>query len=102
MTAPSSEPVADAFYAALLEDDVEELYDNAPCAYLSTRPDGTIVKINRTMLRWTGYRSDDLLATRRFQELLPPGDRIFYETHVQPLLHLQGQAREIAVELICS
>jgi sigma-B regulation protein RsbU (phosphoserine phosphatase) len=102
MTVPSSEPVADAFYAALLEDDAEELYDNAPCAYLSTRPDGTIVKINRTMLTWTGYRSEDLLADRRFQELLPPGDRIFYETHVQPLLHLQGHAREIAVELICS
>jgi sigma-B regulation protein RsbU (phosphoserine phosphatase) len=101
MTAPSSEPVADAFYAALLEDDAEELYENAPCAYLSTRPDGSIVKINRTMLTWTGYQPDDLLGGRRFQELLPPGDRIFYETHILPLLHLQGHAREIAVELIC-
>src|SRR5690242_16694091 len=29
-----------AFYSALADDDPEELYDNAPCAYLSALPDG--------------------------------------------------------------
>ena len=90
----------DAFYAALLEDDPEELYDNAPCGYLSARPDGTVVKVNRTFLAWTGYDRDAVVG-RRFQELLAPGDRIFYETHFAPLLRMQGQVREIAVEIIC-
>ncbi|MDP9441894.1 MAG: PAS domain-containing protein, partial [Actinomycetota bacterium] len=88
------------FYEALLEDDPEELYENAPCAYLSTQPDGTIVKVNATFLRWTGYDRHALLG-RRFQDLLAPGDRIFYETHFAPLLRMQGQVREIAVEVVC-
>ena len=92
--------VEEEFYAALLEDDPEELYDNAPCAYLSTAPDGTIAKVNATFLAWTGYRRDELIGIRRFQDLLAPGDRIFHETHVAPMLRLQGHVREIAVELV--
>ena len=42
---------------ALLEDDPADLYENAPCGYLSTTPDGTIVKVNRTMCLWTGRSS---------------------------------------------
>ncbi|HUR22580.1 MAG TPA: PAS domain-containing protein, partial [Acidimicrobiales bacterium] len=89
------------FYAALLEDDPAELYDNAPCGYLSTRPDGTIAKVNATLLTWTGYERERLLG-RRFQDLLPAGDRIFYETHFAPLLRMQGHVREIAVQLLCN
>jgi sigma-B regulation protein RsbU (phosphoserine phosphatase) len=91
----------DDFHAALLDDDPEELYDHAPCGYLSTLPDGTIVKVNQTLLTWTGQERDDLLGRRRFQELLPAGDRIFYETHFAPMLRMQGHVREIAVQLVC-
>ena len=90
------------FYSALLEDDPEELYDNAPCGYLSALPDGTIAKANATLLAWTGYDRDALVGRRRFQDLLAPGNRIFYETHVAPMLAMQGHVREIAVELVCS
>lgn len=93
--------MTEAFIEALLEDDAEELYDNAPCAYLSALPDGTIAKANATFLRWTGYEREAVVGRRRFQELLPPGDRIFYETHVGPALRMQGQVREIAVEIVC-
>ena len=94
-------PASDGFYDALLEDDPDELYENAPSAFLSTQPDGTVVKVNRTFLAWTGYRPDALLGRRKFQQLLAPGDRIYYETHFAPLLRMQGQVREIAVELLC-
>ena len=92
----------EAFYGALVEDDPEDLYDNAPCAYLSTLPDGTIVKANATFLAWTGLERSALVGRRRFQELLAPGDRIFYETHYSPALRMQGQVREIAVEIVSS
>ena len=80
------------FYVALTEDDPEELYENAPCAYLSTLPDGTIVKTNRTFRTWTGYDHEALMGRRRFQELLSRGDRIFYDTHFGPALAMQGWA----------
>ncbi|CAA9224387.1 MAG: Serine phosphatase RsbU, regulator of sigma subunit [uncultured Acidimicrobiales bacterium] len=99
--AATNVPFDDGFYAALVEDDPQELYDNAPCGYVSTLPDGTIVKVNETLLAWTGYHRDALVGRRRLQELLPPGDRIFYETHFSPLLRMQGKVREIAVQLLC-
>ena len=91
----------DGFFEALLEDDAEELYENAPCAYVSSLPDGTIIKANRTFFNWTGFDHDEVVARRRLQDLLAPGDRIFFETHFAPALRMQGQVREIAVEVVC-
>jgi sigma-B regulation protein RsbU (phosphoserine phosphatase) len=90
----------DAFFAALVDDDPVDLYENAPCAYLSAAVDGTILKTNATFLAWTGYTRSDLVGGRRFQDLLAPGDRIFYETHVAPMLALQGRAREVAADVL--
>ena len=95
-------PGEQPFYDALADDDPDELYEESPCAYMSTRGDGTILKVNRTFSRWTGYAPEALVGRRRFQDLLTPGDRIYYETHVAPLLAMQGSARELALELVCS
>jgi sigma-B regulation protein RsbU (phosphoserine phosphatase) len=89
-----------AFYSALAEDDPEELYEHAPCGYLSTLPDGTIIKANATFLAWTGYDRDALVGRRRFQDLLAPGDRIFYQTHASPMMLMQGMLREMALQLV--
>ena len=78
----------------------EELYEDAPCGLLSIRPDGTVVTVNRTFLRWTGHDRAALVGGR-FRDLLAPGDRIFYETHYAPLLQMQDEVREIAVTLVC-
>jgi phosphoserine phosphatase RsbU/P len=83
----------------VLADSAEELFEDAPCGYLTTGLDGRIVKVNRTFETWTGLDRSDLIGARRFAELLSPGGRIFYETHLLPLLHMQGWVREIAVEL---
>jgi sigma-B regulation protein RsbU (phosphoserine phosphatase) len=88
-----------AFYSALADDDPAELYDNAPCGYLSALIDGTIIKVNATFLAWTGYDREKLVG-RRFHDLLAAGDRIFYDTHAAPMLFMQGMLREIAVNVI--
>ncbi len=80
----------------------EDLYENAPCGFLSSLPDGTIVKVNQTLLAWTGYRRSDLIGRTRFSQLLSAGGRIFYETHYAPLLHMQGAVKEIALDLVCA
>jgi sigma-B regulation protein RsbU (phosphoserine phosphatase) len=84
------------------EDDAEDLYENAPCGYLSTLADGTIVRVNQTLVTWTGFRQQDIVGRKRFQDLLTPGGRIFYETHYAPLLRMQGEVREIAVDFACA
>jgi PAS domain S-box-containing protein len=87
---------------APMEETADELYESAPCGYLSTRPDGTILRVNRTFLGWTGHRREDLVGQKRFQDLLSPGGRIYHETHYAPLLRMQGAVREIAVEVVCA
>jgi PAS domain S-box-containing protein len=82
------------------EESTQELYENAPCGYLTTRPDGTIARVNRTLLVWTGYARDALLSGRRFQDLLTVPGRMFYETHFAPLLRMQGMVTEIAFDLV--
>ncbi|HEU4321982.1 MAG TPA: PAS domain-containing sensor histidine kinase [Roseiflexaceae bacterium] len=88
--------------AAALEQSLEDLYENAPCGYISTLPDGTFAKINRTFLTWTGYPQEALLGKMRFQDLLTLPGKIFYETHYAPLLLMQGAAQEIAFDLCCA
>ncbi|GGU13170.1 PP2C family protein-serine/threonine phosphatase [Lentzea flava] len=88
-----------AAFAALLEDSAEDLYDNAPCGYVSYLLDGTIAKINATLLSWLGHDRDDLVGRRRFSDLLTVGGRMYYETHFAPLLQMQGELGGVALEM---
>ena len=99
MTGPPGEPDPRAQLGRLLEEDPADLYENAPMGYLSALPDGRIVKVNRTFCAWTGRSPEDLLGIR-FQDLLTIGGRVFHETHVVPLLRMQGAVREIALDVV--
>ncbi len=78
--------------------DVQSRLEEAPCGYLVTDTDGSIRWANETFKAWTGYSPEDLTG-RRFRDLLTKGSQIFYETHLGPLLGMQGQLREVAVEI---
>ncbi|SCF37095.1 MULTISPECIES: SpoIIE family protein phosphatase [unclassified Streptomyces] len=89
----------EARFSALLEDSAEDLYEHAPCGYLSTLLDGRIAKINTTLLDWLGYARDDLVGRKSFSDLLTVGGRLYHETHFAPLLRMQGEISGIALEL---
>jgi sigma-B regulation protein RsbU (phosphoserine phosphatase) len=80
-------------------EDLEDLYENAPCGYLSLQPDGHIVKVNRTLSTWIGIPAEQLLG-KRLRDLLNTSGRIFYETHFAPLLRMQGFFNEVALDLV--
>ncbi|MBY5823575.1 PAS domain-containing sensor histidine kinase [Rhizobium leguminosarum] len=80
-------------------EDLEDLYENAPCGYLSLQPDGRIVKVNRTLATWIGIPAEQLLG-KRLHDLLNASGRIFYETHFAPLLRMQGFFNEVALDLV--
>ncbi|MFF0041875.1 SpoIIE family protein phosphatase [Streptomyces mirabilis] len=88
-----------AAFSALLEDNAEDLYERAPCGYLSTLLDGTIAKINTTLLNWLGHQRGDLVGRKTFSDLLTAGGRLYHETHFAPLLRMQGEVSGIALEL---
>jgi sigma-B regulation protein RsbU (phosphoserine phosphatase) len=84
--------------ASIIED-IEDLYENAPCGYLSLDPAGRIFKVNKTLCSWTGYAPEDLLG-KRLGDLLNIAGRMFYETHIAPLLRMQGFFNEVALDLV--
>jgi sigma-B regulation protein RsbU (phosphoserine phosphatase) len=79
-------------------EDFEDLYENAPCGYLSMVADGRIFKANAVLGGWTGFTGGELVG-KRIQDLLTVGSRIFYETHTAPELNLQGFVNEAFLEL---
>ncbi|MFD6070646.1 MULTISPECIES: PP2C family protein-serine/threonine phosphatase [Amycolatopsis] len=96
------ESLTGAAFPALLEDSAEDLYEHAPCGYLSTLMDGTIAKINTTLLDWLGHGRDELIGRMAFADLLTVGGRMYYETHVSPMLAMHGEASGLALELRCA
>ena len=79
-------------------EDLADLYDNAPCGYLSLLPDGRIYMVNSTFLGWTGYARGQVVGTL-MRDLLNVAAQIFYETHFAPLLRMQGFFNEVALDI---
>lgn len=77
-------------------DDFVELFEEAPCGYLETTPDGIITRVNRTFERWTGHARTALLGTA-FVDLLTSSSQLFYETRYAMVLSLSGEVREVAL-----
>jgi PAS domain S-box-containing protein len=95
------EPTNDHTSTFSFNESIEELYEQAPCGYLTTTIDGRIVKVNRTLLDWLGYQSDDLAGKKRLVDLLTVGGRMYFETHFNLLLRIQESVDEIALDVVC-
>lgn len=77
----------------------DALYENAPCGLLLADAGGRVLQANLTLCRWLQYRHEDLVGKLRFQDLLTMGGRIFWQTHLQPLLRIQASVAEVKLEL---
>lgn len=83
------------------DESAEDLYEHAPCGYLSTTPDGGIIRLNKTFADLIGWEREQVIG-KRFPDLLTIGGRIFYETHFALMLQMHGQVSEIAVDFQCA
>ena len=80
-------------------EDLEDLYENAPFGYLSLSKRGKIVKANRTLSVLTGHAQGELVGMR-IHDLLNIAGRMYFETHLAPLLRIQGNVDEVALDLV--
>ncbi|HEX4442686.1 MAG TPA: diguanylate cyclase [Galbitalea sp.] len=81
-----------------IEDSYETLYEQAPCGFLSMTPSGTILKVNRTLLDWTGYERDEVVG-KSLSGFLDKGSQLFYETRYIPVLRLEREVREVVMTI---
>jgi signal transduction histidine kinase len=77
---------------------LDAMLDDAPCGFLSFADDGTIELVNATLLRMLDYEREELVGTH-VERILTVGSRIFYQTHLFPLVSLHGHAEEIFILL---
>ncbi len=89
-----------AFRDALAHDDPVALYESAPCGFLTTTPDGLIVKTNATFRTWLRREAADLIGVTTFADLLTIGGRMYYETHFAPMLLMEDHVHEVALDLL--
>jgi PAS domain S-box-containing protein len=80
-------------------DDLVDLFENAPCGYISAAPNGRIMLANRTLSAWLGIAPDKIVGSRFIDFLTMPG-KIYFETHFAPLVTMQGSFNEVALDLV--
>ncbi|HET6255406.1 MAG TPA: PAS domain-containing protein [Puia sp.] len=73
--------------------------DDAPCGFLIITDDGQIEAVNNTLVSTLGYAMKEDLTGRPFESILTIASRIFYQTHLYPLVNLHGVANEIFLTL---
>ena len=78
----------------------QNLFDAAACGLLVTAADGLILRANRTFCEWVGREPAELIGLATMQSLLSMGGRIFHQTHMAPLVQIQGSVREVKLEIV--
>ena len=77
---------------------MSELLDVLPCGIVSFEDDGTVVAVNATLAAMLGYERGEIEG-KHVERLLTVAGRIFFQTHLFPLVRLQGRAEELFVLL---
>ncbi|AZO81996.1 MULTISPECIES: PAS domain-containing sensor histidine kinase [unclassified Bosea (in: a-proteobacteria)] len=80
-------------------DQLVDFFDNAPCGYLSIASTGEIVLANRTLATWLGHDAA-ALSGKRLYDVLPFTGRVYWETHLRPLLKIQGNIDGVALDFL--
>lgn len=78
--------------------EIEDLYNRAPCGYLSLDRDGVFVRINDTALSWLGYTSEEAIGKMKFTDLISVESRRIFEKSFSRLI-ARGWLRDLEFEM---
>lgn len=81
-----------------LQENFENFFESALCGFITADAKGIIIRANKKFAGWIGYQTDELKG-KRISEFLAVGGKIYYETHLWPLLRMQGFFDEVVLEL---
>jgi phosphoserine phosphatase RsbU/P len=79
--------------------DFHDLIENAPCGFIVLNASSRIEHVNRTFLAWSRHSADHVIG-KRFSDFLTLPGRIYFETHISPLLRMQGFFNEFAIDML--
>jgi diguanylate cyclase (GGDEF)-like protein len=77
---------------------MDDLLNTAPCGFLSSTDDGTIVVANATLLDILEYPLEELQG-KPVKSIMPVASQVFCQTHIFPLLKMHGRVDELYLSL---
>ena len=77
---------------------MEYLLNAVPCGILVFNDSGSIVSVNEVLAKLLGYQSSELQG-KSIETILTVASRIFYSTHLFPMIRLHQHADEIFLTL---
>lgn len=83
---------------ALQRDEVQDLYDNAPCGYHSLDHEGRVLRMNQTELGWLGLRPEQAVG-RPFTDFLTEASQASFREHF-PQFVRDGAIKDLELELM--
>lgn len=80
-------------------EEIMELYNNAPCGYVSLDSSSLILRINDTLVKWLGVERDEVIGKRRLSEFLVDSSLELFKK-LQPALAKEGVTKDLELEVI--
>ncbi len=81
-----------------LQENFEDFFETSLCGFIIADIKGAILRANEKVAAWLNCTVGELKG-KRFSDLLSIGGKIYYETHLWPLLRMQGFFDEVVLEL---
>ncbi|MBL7871196.1 MAG: CHASE3 domain-containing protein [Cyclobacteriaceae bacterium] len=78
--------------------EIYDLYDNAPCAYLSVDYNHQVVNINNTALAWLGYEREEVIGKLKVEDLIHLSDWSVYQPGFNRYV-MQGSIDNVELEM---
>ncbi|HTF18540.1 MAG TPA: ATP-binding protein [Chryseolinea sp.] len=78
--------------------DIQDLYENAPCGYFSVTKDGVISDVNQTLLKWLGYAKQQVVNNLSVDQILPGGTALFQNSIMDQMI--KGEITDLELEMI--
>lgn len=84
----------------LTSQEVQDLYNNAPCGYHSLDAEGMYIRINDTELTWLGYTREEVVGKMKFSDFLTPSCKEAFMVNF-PRFMKEGKTKNKEYEMIC-
>ncbi|MCX2484791.1 histidine kinase dimerization/phospho-acceptor domain-containing protein [Pedobacter sp. MR2016-24] len=72
------------------------LYEEASCGFITFHPDGTILKLNKTLSNWIGKSADEIYGLK-FESLLSRSATLYFQMVIYPLLNYQDAVNDVKI-----
>jgi diguanylate cyclase (GGDEF)-like protein/PAS domain S-box-containing protein len=79
-------------------EEIEDLYNNAPCGYHSMDETGLVLRMNNTELEWLGYSREEVVGKMHYADLLTPEGLAVFNDHFPRFLET-GYVHDLEFEV---